>query len=178
MESVLTKQGVLKLHVSLWHGSVEGVWIYLGPALDKWGASMAQRRLVKTLLREVVGDCDICARVRRVHGKLSQQPKSIGVVARGPNEWVVGDVAEYVMEGRESMKLVHLMDVASRWSLILVVRRPGVKAKDVGSAMSRWIFHFGGAPSNVLFDNGKEFIGMDLSELGSALGVQAFYSPP
>ena len=51
----------------MWHANVEAVWKYLGPALKKFGASLAQTSQVKNLIRKAVSDCPHCERARRVH---------------------------------------------------------------------------------------------------------------
>lgn len=156
------KEGVLELYTALWHTNSGSIWVYLGPALDSWQASLASRRLVGSLVREVCSSCEICQRVKWLHGKLAQQPRATGVVARVPDEWVVGDVTECMMANCVSVKFIHLMDAASRWPLVVVIRGSGVKAKDAATEIAKWVFHFGGPPGNFLFDNGREFIGKNL----------------
>ena len=132
------------------------------------------------MIRNVIATCPACSNASKT---LLPQPKAFGLVARFVNEWCVMDTTHVFLlptasGSRKQMACLHLLDVASRWSLFIpLTEKRDVTARDVIYAFNWWNLMFGRVPFNLMCDQGKPFVSQEFTDYFSCNGGTNFWCP-
>jgi putative transposase len=108
---------------------------------------------------------------RRVKIEKTDEP----VPARFGDVWSVDFASEW-LESRRQARIVGLLDVATRESLLLKAR-PSIRAHHLVKELS-WLFLVHGKPKKIRFDNGPEFRSNKLTSFLEEHGVEAAFIEP
>ena len=149
----LSYKEVKKLHRAMWHSKAEHLQRWL--IKNDW--SDEAKSDAKALITKVLRSFKTCKPMKQPHGR----PKDFGIKAEFPNEVVVMDQAFLKDEDTSnSYPFLHMMDVATRWSLVHTITRRGgnVGGFDVIKAMFLWEQLWGSPPQVLFSDRGREFI--------------------
>ena len=131
------------------------------------------------LIQQIIHTCPAC---KNSSTKLLPQPRCFGIVANAVNEWAVMDVTHVTCYPKGSSNLLatlHIMDVASRYSLFIpITTKRSIKCSDVVTSFLWWSNMFSRVPLNLLCDQGREFIGMEFVNFFNSHGGTNFWTPP
>lgn len=153
VKSGLSYKEIKKLHRAMWHSKAEHLQRWL--IRNDW--SDETKSEAKDLIRKVLQSCKACKSMKQPHGR----PKDFGIKAEFPNEVVVMDQAFLKdEESGNTYPFLHMMDVATRWSLAhsITGRGGNVGGFDVLKALFLWEQIWGSPPQVLFSDRGREFI--------------------
>ena len=168
----LEYKDVKRFHRAHWHAN--------GEQLRKWLVKRSwnddRKKKTKHLIKKVMKNCRGCKGKKQVHGR----PREIGLRAEYPNEIVVVDQA-FMKDDETKSKypFLHLMDVATRWSLAFTITGRGGNAGgyDVTKALFLWEQIWGSPPQILFSDRGREFINSRVYEYCIQRDIKQLTSP-
>ena len=103
------------------------------------------------------------------------EPKAHAPIARFADVWSVDFASEW-LENRRRARIVGLLDVATRESLLLKAQ-PSIRAHRLAKELS-WLFLLHGRPKKTRFDNGPESRSKKPTKLLEEQGVEAGFLEP
>ena len=171
-ERKISYKEVKKLHRAMWHSKAEHLQKWL--IRPEWTDDA--KRDAKLLISKVIKNCSTCLSIKQPHGR----PKDFGIKAEFPNEIVVMDQAFLKdEETQNSYPFLHIMDVATRWSLAHTITGRGgnVGGFDVIKALYLWEQMWGSPPQIMFSDRGREFINSRVFEYCQVKDVIQLTSP-
>lgn len=111
----------------------------------------------------------------RKRRRIIVEPASQPVPTAFGDAWSVDFTSEWV-ESRRKARIVGLLDVATRESLLLKAR-PSIQAQHLVKELS-WLFLVHGKPKKIRFDNGPEFRSKKVTDFLAEQGVEAGFIEP
>ena len=172
IDDLLNYKTVKKLHREMWHARSDQLsrWLIRKP----WPED--KKKEARKLITKVINNCQVCKGIKQVHCR----PKNIGLKAEYPNEIVVVDQAFLKdEESKNKYPFLHLMDVATRWSMAFTITGRGGNAGgyDVTKALYLWEQIWGSPPQILFSDRGREFINSRIYEYCIQRNVKQMTSP-
>ena len=128
---------------------------------------------VKSFLNKIYKVCATCF----IHARSKPRPKVAPPMAHDLNETVCMDLKIWP---KYNVKILYIIDVFTRYTQAYIVPDKSADAI-IKPFLNSWILNLFGAPKNVIFDNGPEFMNSKMRDLCKNFNIRMFttaaYSP-
>ena len=111
----------------------------------------------------------------RKRKRISVESKEQEPIASFGDVWSIDFASEW-LENRRQARIVGILDVATRESLLLKTK-PSIRSCDLVKELE-WLFLIHGKPKKIRFDNGPEFRSKKLTSFLEEQGVEAGFIEP